>query len=91
MRRLYTEYCHIDDLEAWNKQLAAELREKRYVLLDGVKYVLNAVGYVHRIDAFLCANPDPKNPSITEPNKEKHKARILGRKRGQKLLEVSGV
>ena len=89
LRRLYTEYCHIDDLETWDKELAAQLREKKYVFKDGVKYVLNTVGYIHRIDAFLCAHPEPENPSITEPNKEKHKARILGRKRGQTKLEVS--
>jgi len=79
LRRLYTEYCHIDDLDPWNPELARQLRERKYVCLDGVKHRLNSVGYVHRIDAFLYASPDPLNPSITEPNKEKHKARIIGR------------
>lgn len=82
------QHCHIDDLETWDKKLCQQLKTEKYVLLDGVKYVLNSVGYVHRIDAFLCAHPDPKNASITEPKKEKHKARFLPQKRGQtRLLE----
>jgi hypothetical protein len=83
------EYCQIEDLTPWNPELASQLKEKGYVYQDGVKYVLNKSGYVHRIDAFLCANPDPKSSSITEPNKEKHKARFLPQRRGQKrLLEI---
>jgi hypothetical protein len=70
-------------LEVWNAELARQLREKKYVFLDGVKYYLNPKGYVHRIDAFLCAHPEPENHSLCEPTKEKHKARIIGREKGQ--------
>lgn len=88
-RRLYTEHCYIDDLDPWDADLAAELRKKKFVVKDGVRYALNKKGYVHRIDIFLCANPDPHSHSMNEPVKEKHKARILGKQRNQKLLMFS--
>jgi hypothetical protein len=88
LRRLYQQHCHINDLEIWNPELAADLKEKRYVFKNGVKYKLNSKGtHVHRIDAFLCADPRPESPKITEPNTEKHKARVLGiRRNGQRRL-----
>jgi hypothetical protein len=88
LRRLYTRHCHIEDLKIWNKQLAEELILKRYIYRDGVKYKLNKKGsHVHMIPARLCGDPRPESPSIIEPDKEKHKARILGMKRdGQRLL-----
>jgi len=89
LKRLYLQHCYIDDLEPWDPDLAAELRKNKFAVKDGVKYALNKKGYVHKIDAFLCANPDPKSHSMSEPSKEKHKARILGRERNQKLLQFS--
>jgi len=93
--RLYEQYCRLDELETWEPELAKELTEsahvlkEKYVYKDGVKYRINEDDMVLRIDAFLCANPDPTNRSIVEPNKEKHKARVIGRKRFQsRLLEV---
>lgn len=88
LRRLYTEHCHINDLEQWEPELAAALKKKRYVYLNGTKYRLNKNGnHVHRIEAKLCAYPEPTNERITEPNTEKSKARVLGiQHNGQKQL-----
>lgn len=94
LRRLYTQHAHIDDVEAEDPELAKVLRDKKYVYRDGVKYRLNKSGtHVHRIAATLCQNPDPFNPSITEPNTEKSKARILGVKvkNQRRLLEESSL
>jgi hypothetical protein len=85
-RRLFTQYCRIDELQQWEPDLARQLRQDKYVYKDGVKYKLNKRGIVERIDAFLCANPDPKSPSITEPRMEKFKARYCGQPPGQKRL-----
>ena len=86
-RRLYTDHCHINDLEIWDPQLAELIKKKRYVCIKGVKYKLNRKGtHIHRIAAELCAYPSPLNSSIREPEKEKHKARVLGRRKEQKKL-----
>jgi len=80
LRRLFSEYCHISDLEIWNPDLATILKEKKYVCIKGVKYKLNKKGsHVHRIAAHLCKYPDPRDPRITEPNTEKSKVRVLGK------------
>lgn len=90
LRRLYTEHCHINDLEVWDPKLAAELKDKKYVFRKGVKYKLNKAGnHVHRIEAKLCQDPNPLSDKITEPNTEKHKARVMGiRHNGQVPLFV---
>jgi len=77
-KRLYVQYCRIDELMTWNPDLAKELQQKKYVFKDGVKYKLKPNGYIERIDAFLCAHPEPDNPSIAEPHCEKHKAKLIG-------------
>ena len=77
-KRLYVQYCRIDELEFWDQDLAKELKEKKYVFKDGVKYKLTPKDYVEKIDAFLCAHPEPDNPSISEPHFEKHKAKLIG-------------
>jgi len=77
-KRLYVQYCRIDELIEWEPELAKELQEKKYVFKNGVKYKLTLKGYVERIDAFLCAHPEPNNPSISEPHFEKHKAKLIG-------------
>jgi len=77
-KRLYVQYCRIDELEFWDQELAKELKEKKYVFKDGVKYKLTPKDYVEKIDAFLCAHPEPDNPSISEPHFEKHKAKLIG-------------
>jgi hypothetical protein len=90
LRRLYTRYCHIEDLKVWNPQLASEMIQKRYVFLNGVKYKLNKKGsHIHMIPAHLCADPRPESPKITEPNTEKSKSRILGRMKNQSVLVVA--
>ena len=92
LRRLYTDHCHVSDLEVWNPELAKLIKEKGYICVKGVKYKLNKKGsHVHRIAAELCKYPSPTNPSITEPNTEKGKARVLGRVRGQTKLLESGM
>jgi hypothetical protein len=82
-------------LEIWEPELARIIKEKGYICVHHVKYKLNRKGsHVHRIPAKLCANSSEANPSIIEPNKEKHKAKILGRRPNQSALfikeEVSG-
>jgi hypothetical protein len=84
-KRLYVQYCRIDEFELWYPKLAKELKnaplgknESRYLFNNGVKYKLTKKGYVERIDAFLCAHPEPENPSISEPHFEKHKAKLIG-------------
>jgi hypothetical protein len=87
-RRLYQEHCHITDLELWNPKLADILKNQKFVCINGVKYKLNPKGtYVHRIDAHLCAYPRENDPRITEPNKEKHKARVLPARANQRRLD----
>jgi hypothetical protein len=76
-------------LEAWNPCLAEKLLKTGYFYENGVKYKLNRKGsHVHMIPARMCADPRPESPKITEPNTEKSKARILGRMKNQKLLEL---
>ena len=79
--RYFTEHCHIEELEVWDKKLADTLREKRYVCLNGIKYRLTKNGlYVHRIPAFLCRHPNEANPSIEEPQTEKPQWKPLSHK-----------
>lgn len=88
LRQLFTEHCHINDLEIWNPELAAALKEKRYICINGTKYKLNKKGsHVHRIAARYCKYSSESNPSIQEPDTESGKARILGKKKGQTTLE----
>lgn len=86
--RLYVQYCHIEDLDSFEPEVAAALRKSpnHYLFKNGVKYKLNLQGYVDRIDAFLCAHPEPENPSISEPNKEKHKAKFIPPRKNQLLF-----
>lgn len=89
--RLYTDHCHISDLEEWEPELAAEIKAKGYVCKNGVKYKLNRKGtHVHRIACDYCAYPEPSNPRIVEPEKEKHKARLLGKLKCQRTLVLDG-
>jgi hypothetical protein len=78
-KRLYVQYCRIDELMDWEPELAKELQQKKYVFKNGVKYKLTPKDYVERIDAFLCAHPEPENPSLSEPHFEKHKAKLIKR------------
>jgi len=86
--RLYVQYCHIEDLDSFEPDVAAALRESKngYLFKDGVKYRLNKQGFVDKIDAFLCAHPEPENPNISEPQKEKHKAKLIPPRKNQQLL-----
>ena len=88
---LYQQYCHFGDLEIYDPELAKMIKDKGYVFRDNVKYKLYSGGaYVVRIDAKLCADPRPQISSVSEPNKEKHKARVMGKRPLQrKLLEKS--
>lgn len=85
-KRLYVDYCRIDELADWEPQLAKDLIEKKYVFKDGVKYKLTVKGYVERIDAFLCAHPEPNNQSLSEPYFEKHKVKWIKQKPNQRRL-----
>ena len=92
LNRLFTRYCHIEDLQIWNPELAEELKEKRYVFRNGVKYKLNKKGsHVHMIPAKLCKDPRPESDKITEPDTEKSKSAILGKLKQQKTLQEVGV
>ena len=88
--RLYVQYCHIEELDDFEPEVAKELRKEwgksNYYFKDGIKYRINSGGYVDRIDAYLCAHPEPRNPSISEPQKEKHKAKLIPPKKNQLLL-----
>jgi hypothetical protein len=82
---MYVQYCRIDELKDWDLKLADELsaqpedkKGNRYLCINNVKYRLKKNGYVERIDVFLCAHPEPGNPSIAEPHFEKHKAKLIG-------------
>jgi len=86
MHRLYEQYCRLDELYDWEPELAKLIEEKGYIFQEGVKYKLNEDKMVLKIDAHLCAYPEPSNPSITEPSKEKHKARVFGPKPNQTRL-----
>lgn len=88
LRRLFTRHCHIDDLKVWKPQLGEELQQKRYVYRNGVKYKLNKHGnHIHMIPAKLCQDSRPESDSITEPNTEKSKSRILGKLKNQRRLD----
>jgi hypothetical protein len=88
LRRLYSQHCHISDLDIWNPQLAEKLKKEKYVFLNGVKFKLNKKGsHVHRIAANKCKYPSPRDPRITEPDTEKAKARMIGRLPNQQRLQ----
>lgn len=87
LRRLYTEYCHIGELEAFEPDLANILKEKKFVSINGIKYKLNKSGtHVHRIPAYLCAHPEPNDQRILEPDKETHKCKFIPWPPNQKKL-----
>ncbi len=89
-KRMYVQFCRLDELETWEPELAKKLKKDNYVFLDGVKYRLTPRGYVERIDAFLCKHPDARNKSLSEPTQEKHLAKLIGQPLNQtRLLEVS--
>ena len=90
-KRMYVQFCRIDELETWEPELAEKLKKEGYVFHQGVKYRLQKDRrYVERIDAFLCKHPEPDNSSIAEPNQEKHLAKLIGFGPNQKkLLEVA--
>jgi len=78
--RLYTEHCHIGDLEIWDPEFAKKLKAAgpgSTIIRAGHKYRLNKSGsYVHRLAVKLCKHPH--GPSIQEPNTEKHRSKLLG-------------
>ena len=74
--RLFTEHCHIEELEVWDPKLAKQLRElgNKTLLSDVhghiVKQRLNKSGlYVHRVLAVLTAKP--LSEIMNEPDTEK--------------------
>jgi len=88
-KRLYTQFCRLDELEPWEPELFRRLKEEGFVFQNGVKYRLTKRGYVERLDAFLCKHPEPTNKSVAEPDQEKHLARLIGQPLNQrKLLDV---
>ena len=86
LHRLYTQYCRLDELEDWDQELANLLKQNNYVFKDGVKYQNNGKGYINKIEAYLCQDPNPNHSSISEPNTEKRKAAVIGYDKKQKKL-----
>ena len=67
---LYTEHCHISELEAFDPGFAKKLRPSETIFVNGVKYQLNKRGsHVHRIAAKYTERP--KSHSLREPHGEK--------------------
>jgi len=88
-KRMYCQFCRIDELEEWEPELAKRLKKEGYVFLDGVKYRLTPRGYVERLDAFLCKHPESTNKSLAEPDQEKHLAKLIHQSLNQtRLLEA---
>jgi len=48
-QRLYTDYCHINELEDWDPKLAATVKEQRNIKIGPYIYHLTKMGYVQRI------------------------------------------
>lgn len=89
-KRMYTQFCRLDELECWEPELAKKLKEEGFVFLDGVKYRLTKRGYVERLDAFLCKHPEKTNKSLAEPDQEKHLAKLIHQPLNQRLLFERG-
>ncbi len=87
-KRLYTQFCRLDELEPWEPELFEELKKEGFAFHDGVKYRLTKRGYVERLDAFLCKHPEPWNRSLAEPDQEKHLAKLIGQPLNQTRLVV---
>ena len=89
-KRMYTQFCRLDELETWEPELASLLKKEGYAFIDDVKYHLTKRGYVERLDAFLCKHPESTNRSLAEPDQEKHLAKFIHQPLNQtKLLEVA--
>jgi hypothetical protein len=69
----YTDYCHIEELRDWNKELAVKVEASPKFYFDGLfNYKLLSSGFVHRIWV-----EDAKTPnSVSEPDMEKPKNRV---------------
>ena len=84
MYSLFTDYCHIEELEVWNKELAEQLRNSPKFFTDGTfNYRLKRDGFVFRIwkeDARTLF-------SLREPAVEK--SRKVSASNQAKLLEVT--
>jgi len=50
---LYVVYCHIDELEVWEPEVAKELRQKKTTDRGPYHYHLGRSGYVKRIPIDL--------------------------------------
>lgn len=83
MYSLFTDYCHIEELEVWNKELAEQLRKSPKFFTDGTfNYRLKRDGFIFRI-----WREDARTPfSLQEPPVEKH--RKVPDSNQAKLLEV---
>lgn len=81
-RRLFTDYCHIEELVTFDSELAEKLKKSPKFYSDGTfNYRLKPDGFVFRI-----WKKDAKTPiSLYEPNKERRT--LLPTKNQQKLTE----
>lgn len=81
--RLFTCYCHIDELEFWDNKLAMEIRVKKNCIVGNYIYHLTKSNYVDRI--HVQDSVDGK--CYREPEQEKALCKFLVP--GQtKLLEI---
>lgn len=83
--RLFTDYCHIDelktfDVELWKCLLDARIETEKQVKVGFYIYHLTKARYIDRIHYLDSLDGN----SWREPEQEKHKCRISTR--GQKLL-----
>lgn len=81
--RLFTDYCHIEELDVWDEALAKKIRGSPKFFSDGIfNYRLKPDGFVFRI-----WKQDARTPfSLQEPPKEKHRKKIAGNQK--KLAEI---
>jgi hypothetical protein len=71
--RLYTDYCHINELSDWDKPLADKIRIEKNCKIGPYIYHLTKAGYVDRVH-----ESDSRNgSSYREAETEKHRCHIL--------------
>ena len=84
----YTQYCHLEELEVWDKALAEEIKKTRHdITKDGYIYHLTKTSnHVKRI-----AQKDAKSPlKFGEPDQESGRPAFRFYAKNQsRLLEVS--
>lgn len=81
--RLYTAYCHLDELREWDKKLAEQIEKEKDLKIGPYIYHLTKVKYIDRVH-----EDDSRNgTNYREAEQEKHHCHIFV-KNQRRLLEM---